>query len=344
VEFLEIDGSYGEGGGQILRTALTLSVITATPVRVSRIRAGREVPGLRRQHVSSLGVLASVFDCKLRGATEGSQEVSFVPGPPKAERISLDMKTAASITLVLQAVVPAAALSGSRLTLDLVGGTDVPWSPTFDYYAEDVRSALGAVGIRFTAEASRRGYYPRGGGRASVTVEPCGGLRPLSLTRPSDVRTVHVVSRCALLPRGVAERQMASAEAALEAAGIAVAERRVAEETSDSPGSSVLVSSVGASHFVGSDELGARGKPAEEVGQAAALRFAGYARAGATVDDNLADMLVPLLALAPGPSTVRAAKASEHLRTSLHTAGLFRRFQSRVRGEGGGTVIEVTPE
>jgi len=204
VEFLDVDGSYGEGGGQILRTALAFSVITGRPVRVSKIRAGREVPGLRRQHVSALRVLGAVFDSQLDGVAEGSSEVSFVPGPLRADSISLDMKTAASITLVLQAVVPAVALTRSRLTLELVGGTDVSWSPTFDYFDAIVRRAYAALGIKFSARAVRRGYYPRGGGRAIVSVEPCEALLPLQLTGSPQVGGVDITSRCALLPRHVA--------------------------------------------------------------------------------------------------------------------------------------------
>lgn len=343
MEFLDVDGSYGEGGGQILRTALAFSVITGRPVRISKIRAGREVPGLRRQHVSSLRVLGAVFSSKLDGVAEGSSEVSFVPGPPRADSISLDMKTAASITLVLQAVVPAVALTRSRLTLELVGGTDVPWSPTFDYFDTIVRRAYGALGIKFSARAVRRGYYPRGGGRAVVSVEPCEALAPLQLTRPPLVAAVDLTSRCALLPRHVAGRQLSSAAAALEEKGFRVGNKLIVEGPADSPGSSVLVSSWGESFFLGSDELGARGRPSEEVGRAAAERFASFVRYGACVDDNLADMLVPLLSLAPGPSALRAARVSKHLDAGFYVAKLFSSCEFSIREEGGGAVVEVRP-
>ena len=162
VEPIEVDGSKGEGGGQILRTAVAFAVIQGKPVRVREIRAGRDVPGLKRQHVSALQVLSKVFGGELTGATEGSSVVTFVPGKGRSQRLSVDMGTAASITLVLQAVVPAVALTRSRLELDLVGGTDVPWSPTYDYYERIVREAFRLIGIRFDITSSRRGYYPRG--------------------------------------------------------------------------------------------------------------------------------------------------------------------------------------
>ena len=343
MEFLDVDGSYGEGGGQILRTALAFSIITGRPVRVSKIRAGREVPGLRRQHVSSLRVLGAVFDSKLDGVAEGSSEVSFVPGPPRADSIALDMKTAASITLVLQAVVPAVALTRSRLALELVGGTDVPWSPTFDYFDAVVRRAYGAIGIKFSAKAVRRGYYPRGGGRAVVNVEPCEALRPLQLTESPRVEAVDLTSRWALLPRHVAERQLSSAAAALEEKGLSIGQKLVAEEQADSPGSSVLVSSSGDSFFLGSDELGARGRPSEEVGRAAAERFASWTQSGACVDDNLADMLAPLLSLASDSSALRVARVSKHLDTGFYIAKLFSSCEYSVREEGQGAVVAVRP-
>jgi len=343
VEFLAVDGSYGEGGGQILRTALVFSIITGRPVRVSKIRAGREVPGLRRQHVSSLRVLGAVFDSKLDGVEEGSAEVSFVPGPPRADSISLDMKTAASITLVLQAVVPAVALTGSRLTLELVGGTDVPWSPTFDYFDTVVRKAYGAMGIRFSTKIIRRGYYPRGGGRAVVKVGPCEGLRPLQLTESPRVEAVDLTSRCAMLPRHVAERQLSSAVAALDERGIRIGHKLVVEEQADSPGSSVLVSSSGDSFFLGSDELGARGRPSEEVGRAAAERFASVVLSGACVDDNLADMLAPLLSLASDSSALRVARVSKHMDAGFYIAKLFSSCEYGVLEEGQGAVVVVKP-
>ena len=343
MEFLDIDGSYGEGGGQILRTALSFSVITGKPVRISKVRAGRTTPGLRRQHVSSLRILGEVFHSNMDGVTEGSSQVSFVPGPPAADSISLDMKTAASITLVLQAVVPAASLVQSRLSLDLTGGTDVPWSPSFDYLDVVMKAAYKAIGIEFSAEATRRGYYPRGGGKVSVDVEPCGTLGPLQLSRPPAIKSVDVTSRCGTLPRHVAERQLLSALSVLYKNGIRVGRQVVAEDTSDSPGSSILISSTGESHFLGSDQLGAKGRPSEEVGRTAAERFMTYVESGACVDDNLADMLVPLLLLAPAPSAVRISRISNHLETSLYIARLFSDGDYAFRREGQGAIVLVKP-
>jgi len=343
MEFLDVDGSLGEGGGQILRTAVSFSSILRRPVRVVNIRAGRDVPGLRRQHVSALEVLARVFGGELKGAEVGSSSITFAPGRQSVDSLSINMGTAASITLVLQAVVPAVALAHSRLSLELTGGTDVPWSPTFDYLQQVLREAFSSVGINFEINARRRGYYPRGGGLVSAVIEPSRGVLPLDLTAEPRVPGAMLVSRCGHLPRHVAERQLASASDQLGRSGIKVLVAAVSEEQADSPGSSILAYFTGNGGFIGGDSIGARGKPAEEVGSEAAERFTSAAASGAPVDSNLADMIIPLLSLAPKPSMVRVPRVTEHLRSGLLLAAQFTSCKWSEREEGRTTVVEVDP-
>ena len=343
MEFLEVDGSLGEGGGQILRTAVSFSSILRKQVRVVNIRAGRDVPGLRRQHVSALEVLARVFGGELQGAEVGSSAITFSPGSQNVGALSIDMGTAASITLVLQAVVPAVALARSKLSLELTGGTDVPWSPTFDYFQHVLREAFSSIGIKFELTARRRGYYPRGGGLVSALIEPSGGVIPLDLSTKPRVPGAMLVSRCGHLPRHVAERQLASASEQLERSGVNVLVSAVSEEQADSPGSSVLAYFAGNGGFFGGDAIGARGKPAEEVGREAAERFASAASSGASMDPNLADMVIPLLSLAPAASKVRVPLVTEHLKSGLHLAAQFTSCRWSIRDEGKAAVVEVAP-
>ena len=343
MEFVEVDGSQGEGGGQILRTAVAFASILRKPVRVSRVRAGRGVPGLKRQHISALTVLAKVFGGELGGAVEGSSTVTFVPGAPEAASLSVDMGTAASITLVLQAVVPAVALSGGRLRLDLTGGTDVPWSPTFDYFANVVRDAYGLMGIRFQTMAAQRGYYPRGGGRAVTTIEPCDHLAPLDLCEGGTPREAQVQSRCGGLPVHVAERQLSAASTLLDGAGIRVSAAESSAAPSSSPGSSILIYSRAPGAFLGSDGIGARGKPAEEVGREAAARFVAEAGSGACMDSNLSDMVLPLLSLAHAKSRVRVRAVSSHLKSGMEIAELFTHCSWSVGAGSGSCTVAVTP-
>jgi RNA 3'-phosphate cyclase len=343
MEFIEVDGSRGEGGGQILRTAITFSVIKKRPVKIVNVRAGRETPGLKRQHVSALKVLAEVFGGELEGASEGSSTVKFAPGEQKKTAIYADMGTAASITLVLQAVVPSAALTGSSLVLELVGGTDVPWSPTFDYFDRIVRVAFQSLGVFFRLDAARRGYYPRGGGRVSATIEPGSAVNALDLTAGPNGNDVSLISRCARLPRHVAERQLQAAIPILERAGMHVADRGISMEEAESPGSSVLAYSVGNGWMLGGDAIGAKGKAAEDVGEDSANRFLAAWRSGASLDSNLADMVVPLLSLASRASEVRVQAVTDHLISGLQLAEEFTSCKYSVDVEGTSSLVSVFP-
>jgi RNA 3'-phosphate cyclase len=343
MDALEVDGSIGEGGGQILRTAVAFSIIRRAPVRVVNIRAGRTPPGLKRQHLAALQVLSRVFGGSLQGATEGSSTVVFGPGPPSLGTLDLDMGTAASITLVLQAVVPAVALSGSTLTLRLVGGTDVPWSPTFDYFQRVALEGYRMIGISAEATCTRRGYYPKGGGRVTAEIRPCIEVKALDLPSVHGISEAQVVSRCSSLPRVVAERQFASAVDALSAAGVR-AEGEVIVGESTSPGTSVLVGHLGPDLAMGGDAIGARGKPSEAVGREAADRFLAALRSGACVDSNLADMVIPLLALTRGRSRVLVPEVTAHLESGLRLAKIFTGCRWEAERQGGGVMVTVDPK
>jgi RNA 3'-phosphate cyclase len=239
--------------------------------------------------------------------------------------------------------VPAAALAGSELSLDLTGGTDVPWSPTFDYLALVVRSAYEATGISFEVEAAKRGYFPKGGGRVKAHVRPSASVRNIILGPVSNAASVDLVSRCGMLPRSVAERQLASMERVFEASGTGVKTRTVSVEQADSPGTSALAWTSGGGRCLGGDAIGARGKPAEAVGAEAANRTLAALQTAAPVDENLADMILPLLSLADGPSSVAVPSFTEHLKTSLHVAALFTGCRFRLVDGAGVRTVEVAP-
>ena len=340
---LEIDGSFGEGGGQTLRIATSFSIIFNRPIRVTKVRAGRKVPGLRPQHASTLKILREVCGGTLEGGEIGSTEFTFTPGRPESRSLSLDMGTAASITLVLQALVPAVSLSGVALELELVGGTDVPWSPTSDYVSTVLASALRRIGIAFSFEVTRRGYYPSGGGRAKIRIEPCDEVIPLELSSRTSVPPISVVSRAGMLPSRIPEQQASSALSQLSRYGLAAKTVDVHLEESLSPGSSILVSAIDESCLMGGDSIGARGKPAVRVGSEAAWRFANAYGAGACVDPHLADMLAPLLCLAKGPSHLLTSELTEHLRSSLHVAKQFVGADHSIEAQGNAWLITVAP-
>lgn len=343
---VEVDGSFGEGGGQILRTALCFSMALRVPVRITGIRSGRRVPGLRPQHSATIRILGEICSARVDGANVGSTELTFSPGEVTTKRGAFDLGTAASIPLVLQAVVPAVSLSGRSYDLELVGGTDVPWSPTSDYIERVVARAMSAAGIVFSFKVGRRGYYPAGGGTATVRVEACNRVEPLRLASkragPSS-KTVSLFSRCGRLPISVAERQASSAASFLQARGLELAEREVSREDSLSPGSSILVSLVEEGGYLGGDAIGARGKPAETVGTEAAQSFLAAFTSGARADAHLADMLAPVLCLADSPSNLLIPFVTEHLRTSLHVASQFTSFEYELQELEGASLLTISP-
>lgn len=341
--FLEVDGSYGEGGGQILRTAISFSIIQGRPVHINRIRAGREVPGVRPQHAAVLRILRDISGGTLEGGNVGSTEVFFTPDRVENRALKMDLGTAASITLVLQAIVPAVSLSGATLEAELTGGTDVPWSPTSDYFGKVVVPALQRLGIEVEFEVRRRGYYPRGGGRVRVVIHSSSSLKSIDILERKSSPSVGVQSRCGMLPRHVAERQATSAVSRLKREGIEAGNVEVSTEESSSPGSSLLVSVLDPTCVMGSDAIGARGRPAEEVGEHAAVEFIGAYESGSAVDSHLADMLTPLLCLANGESRLLVPRVTEHLKTSLFLAELFTGSKSSVSPRGRAFLLSIAP-
>jgi RNA 3'-terminal phosphate cyclase (ATP) len=317
-----IDGSQGEGGGQILRTAISLSAITGEPVEVVNIRSKRSDPGLRPSHLTAVKVMAGLFNAAVENLNVGAEWVRFEPsekfagGPAK-----VDIGTAGSIPLTLMAVVPAVALSNNSLEIEITGGTDVRASPTVDYLRHVVAEAYRSAGIKFSIEVLKRGYYPKGGGVVKATIEPCKSPSAVEFLNGRHV-SPRIASVCSQLPKHVAERQISSALLALEKAGVHSSNYSASFETALSPGTSILIYSVSdlGGPFIGGDSIGEIGKRAEQVGQEAAERFLASALAGAAVDPFLADMMVLPLSLSRSLSRYRVAKVTEHLRTNLQVA------------------------
>lgn len=321
-DFIRIDGSSGEGGGQILRTSISLSAITGRPVEVVNIRSKRPNPGLRPSHLTAVKVMADLFNAKVENLQVGSDWVRFCPsGRFAGDKMQVDIGTAGSIPLTLLAVVPSVSLTGNSLEIEITGGTDVKASPTIDYLANVVREAYRAAGIKFTAEVLKRGYYPKGGGKVRCVIEPCKASNSVELLNGRPVEP-KIISVCSMLPKHVAERQVSSALLALEKHGISCRNYLRSLEQSLSPGSSILVYSVSdfGGPYIGGDCIGELGKKAETVGQEAAARYLESRTAGAAVDSNLADMLVVPLCIAKGVSRYRTSKITGHLKTNLQVA------------------------
>jgi RNA 3'-terminal phosphate cyclase (ATP) len=316
---VKIDGSLGEGGGQILRTAISLSAITGKPIEVTNIRANRADPGLRPQHMAGIRIIADLFHAKFENLKIGAEWIRFSPSDKfEGGSVKFDIGTAGSIPLTLMTVVPAVSLSNNSLQIEITGGTDVKASPTIDYIKHIVTKSYLSIGPKFSVEVLKRGYYPKGGGIVRSTIKPCKRPGTIELLSTGYLEP-KIISVCSQLPVHIAKRQISSALLALEKKDIRCSNYTASIESSISPGSSILVycaSDFGL--YIGGDSIGELGKRAEAVGTQAAKRFLESTLAQATVDPFLADMLVLPLALSKGRSRYRIARVTQHLLTNLH--------------------------
>jgi RNA 3'-terminal phosphate cyclase (ATP) len=334
---IEIDGSHGEGGGQILRTALALSCITGAPFRLVNLRRGRPRPGLQPQHLASVRAAGAVCDARVLGEAKGSTELVFHPGPIRGGDFALDVGTAGSVTLVLQTLVPALLFAGRPGRVRLTGGTHVPWSPSYDYLAEVFAPALSRLGGRVGLAIARHGFYPAGGGAVSAEVQPAARLRPLIVTEEGGLVRIGGTSAVGRLPLSIAARQREAAIALLrgrlgDRVPLEIETRAVASRT---PGTFIFLRAESPSWTAGFCAVGAPGKRAEAVGEEAALALLSHAGSGAPVDPHLADQLVPYLAVADGDSEIATSCLTRHLMTNLWTAGRFLPVRYEVTGKEG---------
>ncbi|MHA1903773.1 MAG: RNA 3'-terminal phosphate cyclase [Candidatus Thorarchaeota archaeon] len=338
---IEIDGSHGEGGGQILRTSISLSTLTLEPVRITNIRAGRPNPGLRRQHMAGIELTARLVNAKVRGLNVGSEKVEFIPKQRRGGEFAYDVGTAGSVSLVLQAALPPALLSPDRVLFKLRGGTDVSWSPPVDYMSNVFSHMLGKMGASIQITQKKRGHYPKGGGEVICIVEPIERLAPLKFTNFGNLESVDGLSHCVRLPAHVAERQASSAEEVLREKGSEIIDikREYYPKNSDphiGPGSGIVLWAESDNGMrVGSDSLGARGKRAEDVGSEAAYNLLSEISPDKAIDSHLSDMLVPYLALASGNSKIGITKVTSHLETNIWAARSILDVDMKLEGRIG---------
>ena len=333
---IELDGSFGEGGGQILRTALTLSLVTGKPFHLRNVRAGRARPGLQPQHLMCVRAAATIGGAEVRGASLHSTELTFEPGPVTPGNYHFAIGTAGAVGLVVHTLyLPLALRIEAPSEITLVGGTHVPTSPCFHFLDVTWRAYLEHLGMRVKLRMRRPGFYPRGGGVVEAHVQPCPRLRGVVFPDRQETRKVTGFSAVAGLPEHIAARQARRASARLMAAGLQAAlEQEVWE---DGPGTVLgLVLDTGfvPTLFFG---LGARGKPAERVADEAVDELlACRGAASGAVDAHSADQLLLPLALAEGPSAFTTVAVTSHLLTNL---AVIRRFVDRdidCRGDEGG--------
>jgi len=367
---IEVDGSFGEGGGQIIRTAVALSAITGEPVEIRNIRANRPNPGLQAQHLNAVKAVAAMTDAETEGLKLRSTRLKFVPQSRKALRTEIDIGTAGSITLLLQCIIPVALFADGETKLRIIGGTDVKWSPPIDFYRFVFAKALAEMGCEVQISLLKRGYYPKGGGVVDVSVKPVRKLNGfMRLEEEGEEEEtagevlVRGISHCRGLPSHVASRQASSAEkklrergynAAIEvdagehaaAAAVAVEEAEKTEGTGkgkrrgggarETVGSGITLWH----NYKSGSALGEPRKPAESVGEEAASLILSELASASTVDVHLADQLIPYIALAEGHSAFKVREITGHLRTNIYIVRQFLDVEIAIRREDDIFIIE----
>ncbi len=320
---IELDGSQGEGGGQILRTALTLSLLTGRPFRMVKVRANRTQPGLRPQHQKALEAAAAIGKAQVQGGGIGARELTFTPGAYTPCDLSVDIGTAGSTGLVLQTLhLPIALRADSTTNLTLTGGTFNPKAPPFPFLQTTWCAILAAIGMPVKLTMPSAGFYPRGGGKLQACIEPAAP-RPFVQASRGPLQRLHGVAGVANLRDEIAHRMRSRAENRL-------AKHRLTVEIDlvrwPSPGQGAALC-LFAEHehtapatFVG---LGERGKPAEKVADEAVEQLLAFEAVDAAVDAHSADQILLPLIFAPGRSEYSITEVTKHLRTNAETIRAF---------------------
>lgn len=338
-----VDGSHGEGGGQLLRTAVALAAITGCATRVERIRAGRPKPGLAAQHLAAVRAVGALCDAEVGGLALRSTELTFVPRGVHDGRLEVDVGTAGSVTLVLQALLPVLVAAQAAADILVRGGTDVRAAPPMDYFSAVTLPLLARMGVRARVEVIRRGYYPRGGGEVRFVVEPS----PLTAFAPGDrgpIEQVGGAAHVAGIDAGIATRMRDACVAELAPlARLApqIEVRRLAPEKAAGAGGAIVAWARTRHTVLGAGRAAERGVRAETLGAVVGHELHDDLVAGATLDVHAADQMLVWLALARGGSFLARA-LTPHARTAIWLLERFLPVRFTVRDEGALVRVGVT--
>lgn len=329
---INIDGSQGEGGGQILRSSLALSMVTGKPFRIEKIRAGRKKPGLMRQHLTSVQAAAQVCGAGVQGDHMGSTEVTFSPGEVRSGKYNFSVGTAGSATLVCQTLLPPLLTAQGPSTLVLEGGTHNPFAPPFNFLEKSFAPLIDSMGPRIELILERYGFYPAGGGKMVIHIEPSDGLQPKNIVQRGETVTVTGEAYFANLPFDIAQRELAVVQKKM---GLRDAQVKPVQ-VSNSPGPGNLVAITIESECVTEvvTGFGQRGVSAEKVAGYACENALKYLAAGAPVGEHLADQLLLPMAMA-GRGHFRTVKPNPHTLTNRQVIQKFLDVQIDINRHSG---------
>jgi len=318
---LTIDGSYGEGGGQILRSAIALSALMKEPVEITNIRANRPVPGIRPQHHTAISCIKSICKGATEGSEIGSKKLTFLPGEIYPGEYVFDVGTAGSISLIFQACILACLKTPKPTEIKIIGGTDVKWAPTWDYFSKVFLPMIAKMGVKVESKLIKRGYYPKGGGEANIKIFPVEKLISLKLEN-GNFSKIEGIVHSSNLPEHISRRMKHSA------LKIAVKNNirsyiEVEKASSLSPGTGITLWCKSEKSILGSTFLGEKSVSAERIGENAANQIIRDIKKKATLDSYTFDQILPYMVLAENKSTCIVRELSMHAHTNMWLVNQF---------------------
>jgi RNA 3'-terminal phosphate cyclase (ATP) len=345
-DWIIIDGSQGEGGGQILRSSVALSMVSGNPIRIERIRAGREKPGLLRQHLTALLAARDISTASLVGAEFGSKQIEFIPGEVRGGHYQFSVGSAGSATLVLQTVLPPLMLAQQPSQLILSGGTHNPWAPPFDFLAKSYLPLVSQLGPKFSANLNRYGFYPAGGGEFSISIQPATRWNPFDLVSRGKLLEQFVSALVVDLPIDIGHREL---DKTLRSLGWKKNQGQIDQRTNaGGPGNVLTVHC----HYENVNTIftafGRKGFPAESVAQDVVKQFRAYEKHQAVLDEYLCDQWMLPLAIAVAqsskPTSFRTGPLSRHSQTHREIIQRFLPVQFDIVADGSSTLVRCEPQ
>ena len=352
LNMIKINGSYLEGGGQIVRTALALSTLTGKPFTANNIRKGRSQPGLKNQHLTAVNTLRQMCDAQTKGAELASTELEYIPGKVNFKNLNIDIGTAGSITLLLQAILPVVLFKDKKMKIQVKGGTDTKYSMPVDYFTNVFIPQLRRY-ADFDISLEKRGYYPKGAGQLVIKLNPKYSFKegimenlsklrekPIKILEQNKLQVIYGASHASkdLMKSNVAERQAKTAKYILGKYGVA---SKISIQYTDtlSTGSGITLWAMFSNSdemdfqnpvILGADSLGEKSKPAEKVGTEAAERLGNQIDSSAPIDKYLADQILPYLALSGGE--INVSEVTEHAKANIYVIEKFLDVKFKIKG------------
>ena len=339
MEFFKIDGSHGEGGGQILRSAITLSCIMKTPIKIENIRHNRKNPGLSAQHLSAVKILSKICNAKVSGLEIGSKQIEFIPNDVENLSMIEDVGTAGSIPLILQVLIYAVSLSKKSLEISIKGGTDVLWSPTMDYTRFVLSEALANFGIKYSIKIKKRGYYPKGGGIVNIKISPCNKINPILLTS-KNTNDVNLFCTYSKIKQEKIQSELVSIEQNFKKDSLNVMNTKITNEEALDKGASILAYRNDKNSILGMSSLW--NTSAEKFVDGISSKK--FIPDNLGVDENLADMLVIPASQSKETSIFRVASITKHLETNLYVTSKLTGCKYGIGKISGGYEVRIKGE